>query len=133
MERCRQTDGVKFGVSPRQRLRFVPYDELAGEPNVIVDGSATDGTVLTLSHWPGTPVPAGFEFDLSIQMALAYLDHWDQHGSAEAVSNNHFDQDGLTSAFVLTDPDGAAVRRRFLADVGAARSSSTRCRRSTWL
>jgi len=58
-------------------------------------------------------------------MALAYLDSWDLHGSAEVVSNNHFDQDGLTSAFAFVDPDGAAVRSQFLTEVGAAGDFAT--------
>ena len=82
-------------------LRYAPYDEMAGALNVVVDGSATAGTVLCLSHWPNTPAPAGLEADLSAQMALAYLDRFDLHGSAELVSNNHFDQDGLISVYAL--------------------------------
>ena len=38
-------------------LRFVPYHRLGELPNVIVDGSPTSSTVLTLSHWPGSPTP----------------------------------------------------------------------------
>ena len=34
-----------------------PYGDLAGRPNVIVDGSPAEGTVLCLSHWPGIPTP----------------------------------------------------------------------------
>lgn len=30
-------------------LRFVPYQRLGEEPNVVVDGSPTDSTALTLS------------------------------------------------------------------------------------
>jgi hypothetical protein len=103
----------------------VPYDELGGAPNVIVDGSATDGTVLTLSHWPKSPIPSGLERDLSAQMAMAYLDRGDLHGAAEAVSNNHFDQDGLVSVFALAHPDEAVRRREFLIDVAAAGDFAT--------
>jgi hypothetical protein len=106
-------------------LRFVPYHELDGEPNVIVDGSATGGTVLTLSHWPKSPVPAGLERDLSAEMALAYLARGDLHGDALAVSNNHFDQDGLVSVFALSQPSEAAARQEFLVDVAAAGDFAT--------
>jgi hypothetical protein len=106
-------------------LRYAPYDELAGAPNVVVDGSATEGTVLCLSHWPNTPAPPGLEADLSAQMALAYLDRFDRHGSAELVSNNHFDQDGLMSVYALVEPDAARARRDFLVDIAAAGDFAT--------
>ena len=38
----------------------------------------------------------------------------------EAVSNNHFDQDGLVSIFALVDPAEAIARRSVLEDVAAA-------------
>jgi len=55
-------------------VRFVPYHRIGGEPNVIVDGSATDGTVLALSHWPGTETASAYWADLSAEMAFRYLD-----------------------------------------------------------
>src|SRR5258706_4535933 len=108
-----------------RELLYVSYDELAGRPNVIVDGSPAEGTVLSLSHWPHLPVPPGLEADLSAEMALGYLDRFDLHGPAELVSNNHFDQDGLVSVFALVDPDAAQARRDLLIDVAAARDSAT--------
>ena len=109
----------------RAALRFAPYHLLDGAPNVVVDGSATDGTVLTLSHWPHALVPPGLGADLSAQMALAYLDRWDLHGAATLVSNNHFDQDGLVSVFALVEPDAALARRRFLVDLAGAGDFAT--------
>jgi hypothetical protein len=106
-------------------LRYAPYDDMAGAPNVIVDGSATAGTVLCLSHWPNTPALRGLEADLSAQMALAYLDRFDLHGSAELVSNNHFDQDGLISVYALVAPEAARARRDFLADIAGAGDFAT--------
>ena len=101
-------------------LRYVPYQDLAGSPNVIVDGAATDGTILSLSHWPHVPIPSGLGADLSAEMAIAYLGRFDRHGPAELVSNNHFDQDGLMSVFALAAPDAALARRDLLLDVAAA-------------
>lgn len=101
-------------------LEFVPYAELAGRPNVVVDGSATDGTVLCLSHWPGTPTPPEFQADLSAQMVFRYLRRFDRHDGAAFVSNNHFDQDGLVSVFALTDPTSALEHEALLTDVAAA-------------
>jgi hypothetical protein len=102
-------------------LHYVPYDELqAGVPSVVVDGSPAPGTVLCLSHWPGIGSPAQFAADLSAQMAYAYLDAFDLHEGASAVSNNHFDQDGLVSVFAMTEPDEALSRRELLVEVARA-------------
>jgi hypothetical protein len=107
---------------PRADLSFVPFDDAARGPNVVVDGSATTGTVLTLSHWPGSPdVPESIHADLSAQMAFRYLDHPEPlHGPATVVSNNHFDQDGLVGIFALVDPAEALARRPLLEDLAAA-------------
>jgi hypothetical protein len=102
-------------------MKFVPYHLLDGRPSVILDGSPAPGTVLTVTHWPGYPPPAGVEDDLSAQMAFRLLDRPDLlAGGAEAVSNNHFDQDGLVSIHALVAPDDALPRRAFLEDVAAA-------------
>jgi hypothetical protein len=107
-------------------LRYVPYHELEGQPNVVVDGSSTDGTVLTLSHWPHAPTPPpGLAHDLSAEMALGYLDQPFHHGLAEVVSNNHFDQDGLVSVYALAEPEGAHARRQLLADLASAGDFAT--------
>src|SRR5690349_823025 len=97
------------------KLRYVPFDELDGRPNVIVDGSPTDGTVVTLSHWPGADCPPGLARDLSAQMALAFEPTTDL--GTELVSNNHFDQDGLMSVYALCGGDAPAAQ---IADIAAA-------------
>ncbi len=112
-------------MSTGRELEFVPFHLLDGRPNVIVDGAATTGTTVALSHWPGTVVPSGLEADLSAEMAFAYLDRWDLHGAATLVSNNHFDQDGLVSVFALAHPEEASDRRRLLIDVAAAGDFAT--------
>jgi hypothetical protein len=102
-------------------MKFVPYHLLDGRPSVVVDGSPAPGAVLTVTHWPGYPPPAGIEDDLSAQMAFHLLERPDLvPGEAEAVSNNHFDQDGLVSIYALAFPDDAVQRRRFLEDVAFA-------------
>ena len=107
-------------MSTPSGLEYVPYGELAGRPNVVVDGSAAAGTVLCLSHWPGTVTPAEVQADLSAEMAFRYLRTFDRHGDARLVSNNHADQDGLVSVFALTDPAGALAHEPLLTDVAAA-------------
>jgi hypothetical protein len=49
------------------------------------------------------------------------------------VSNNHFDQDGLVSAFTLVDRDAALARRGPLIDLARAGDFGTfDSRDSTW-
>jgi hypothetical protein len=101
-------------------MRYEPYDELDGVPHVIVDGSARAGTVLTLSHWPGSPTPPALRADLSAEIAFRYLDHPELAVAVDAVSNNHFDQDGLASVFALVDPEAAQPRRERVVDLARA-------------
>jgi hypothetical protein len=102
-------------------VTFVPYELLDERPSVVVDGSPAPGTVLTVTHWPGYPPPAEIQDDLSAQMAFRLLERPDLvPGEPEAVSNNHFDQDGLVSIYALVAPDGAVPRRTFLEDVAFA-------------
>jgi len=96
------------------------YGDLAGIPHVVVDGSGQDGTVLTLSHWPGMPTPDVLRADLSAEIAFEYLDHPEQHVDAPYVTNNHCDQDGLISVFALVHPEEAQARRDRLIDIARA-------------
>lgn len=101
-------------------LQYLDYEESRTVPNIVVDGSPNDGTVLSLTHWPGYPAPLGLARDLSAEMAFAYLDAPAEHPPAEVVTNNHFDQDGLVSIFALVDPAAALPHRALLIDVAAA-------------
>jgi hypothetical protein len=76
--------------------------------------------LLTLSHWPHSGSPPELADDLSAQISFHYLDHPELHVPAVAVSNNHFDQDGLMSVYALVDPDGAQSRRERAIDVARA-------------
>jgi hypothetical protein len=98
-------------------MRYVPYDELDGVPNVVVDGARHPDSVLVLSHWPKSGSPIELRDDLSAQIAFHYLDRPDLHVDVDAVSNNHFDQDGLMSMYALVDPDAALARRDRVIDV----------------
>jgi len=101
-------------------LRFVPYQVAAREPNVVVDGSANDATVLTLSHWPGSPTPVEVRDDLSAQIAFHALGLPHLFDGVDVVTNNHFDQDGLCAAYALVDPDAASARRELVIDLASA-------------
>jgi hypothetical protein len=101
-------------------LRFVAYEDLGDTPNVVVDGAAAASTRLTLSHWPGSPTPPEVLDDLSAQIVFHALDHRDWFDGIDVVSNNHFDQDGLASAYTLVEPDAALARRERVIDVARA-------------
>lgn len=101
-------------------MEFMPYQASRGVPNVVVDGSPNEATVLTLTHWPGIPQPPAMAADLSAEMAFRYLDAPPEHPPAEAVTNNHFDQDGLVSAFALVHPGSALDHRELLIDLARA-------------
>jgi hypothetical protein len=106
-------------------MRFGGYAASAAVPNVVVDGSPNDGTVLTLTHWPGFPQPDGYRFDLSAEMAFHYLDKPIDHPPAEIVTNNHFDQDGLVGIHALVNPELSLDHRTLLIDVAAAGDFAT--------
>ena len=101
-------------------LRFLPYDLTATTPNIIVDGSGNEQTVLTLSHWPKSGSPPGLRGDTSTSIVFNYLDTPEVHVEAEAVSNNHFDEDGLVGIFALLQPMVAQRHRDLLVDVAQA-------------
>ena len=101
-------------------LRFVPFHALDDTPNVIVDGSPSDATALTLSHWPGAPTPPDLRDDLSAQIAFHALERRTLFDGVDVVSNNHFDQDGLASAYALCQPAPALARRDLVIDLARA-------------
>lgn len=109
----------------RPSLQFCPYEETRTIANVVVDGSPNESTVLTLTHWPGIEQPAGLAADLSAEMAFNYLDARPNHPTANVVTNNHFDQDGLVAMFALIDPQRSLGHRQRLIDIAAAGDFAT--------
>jgi hypothetical protein len=101
-------------------MKYAPHHQLGETPNLVVDGAATLTTVLTLSHWPHSGTPAILRDDLSAQIVFRYLDRPDLHVRVDAVSNNHFDEDGLVGVWAVLHPDEAQARRELLVDVASA-------------
>ena len=101
-------------------MRYLPYADASSEPNVIVDGTANERTLITLSHWRRSGTPADLMADTSTAIVFNYLDRPDLHVPADVVSNNHFDEDGLVGIYALLEPDAAASRRDLLIDVAEA-------------
>jgi hypothetical protein len=103
-------------------LEYVPYPDLYGRPHVFVDGLRAPGTVLELSHWPGSQTPHRLKDDVSTQSVLRLLALADDErdallGGASAVTCDHYDVDGLLSVLCLTRPEFALRHRSLLADV----------------
>ena len=100
-------------------FRYVEYNASRDVPNVVVDGSPNESTVLTLTHWPGIAQPAGLAADLSAEMAFKFV-RSGRATDAGVVTNNHLDQDGLVAMFALVEPDEALRHEELLVDVAAA-------------
>ena len=101
-------------------MRFLPYNDTSSIPNIIVDGTANEGTVLTLSHWRQSGTPEDLMADTSAEIVFKYLDSPRHRANADIVSNNHFDQDGLVGVFALIDSELALQHRDLLIDVAEA-------------
>ncbi len=103
-------------------MRYVPYgQELERVPNIVVDGRGNDATVLVLSHWPRNATPPELKADSSTEIAVNYLRSPERESyrrGAEAVSNNHYDVDGLMSLWVVLNPEAALERAALLVAVG---------------
>ncbi len=102
------------------RFRYLDYEASRTVPNIVVDGSPNEASVLALSHWPGIAAPPGLARDLSAEMAFAYLAEPAEHEPAEVVTNNHFDQDGLVAIHTLVEPEISLTNRELLIDLAAA-------------
>lgn len=87
------------------RLAWVPPDRLGDRPHVLVDGAPLPGTVLTLSHWPGTPTPPALRADLSTESAVLVRRRPALvPGGTAAVSTDHADEDATAAVAALTLP-----------------------------
>jgi hypothetical protein len=112
---------------------------LEARPHLLVDGAARPGSVLVLSHWPQSPTPDVLARDLSAGIVFAFLHvlsgkaPWPGRGDkrragaaiiaagelAEAVTNDHFDEDGLVSVFAAADPEMALRNEELLVEVAS--------------
>ncbi len=111
-------------------LPYATYEAATGRPHVMVDGAARPGSVLTLSHWPQSPTPLSLARDLSAEIVIDLLQAparggkdvrsarkaWD---AAEAVTNDHFDTDGVMSVFAAAQPAEALARKNVVVAAAA--------------
>ncbi len=87
-------------------MKFI-FEKFLNERNnvVCVDGSFP--AKLELSHWHGNSTPKEFKADTSTEIVFNLIESPfknDYLNGIEIVSNNHFDADGILSAFVLLNP-----------------------------
>ncbi|HEV8376256.1 MAG TPA: DUF6687 family protein [Candidatus Polarisedimenticolia bacterium] len=102
--------------------RFEYFHEgLDPRSTLVVDGVAPGA--LNLSHWPGNRTPERYRADTTTEMALLLAEDPERESflaPVEVVSNNHFDTDGLLSAWAVLWPQEALRHRRFLVDAARA-------------
>ena len=97
--------------------RFVPAEDLGGAPHVVVDGARLPGTALSLSHWPDAGTPAALAADTSAEIVNRYLRAGAAGPAVAAVTNNHYDEDGLFGIWMLLErpAEGGPERRLAIA------------------
>ena len=119
---------------PSPRCASTPTTSSHGRPNVILDGSPTDGTILTVTHWPGPPTARGRRRRHVGGDDVPAARPPRAARGAELVSNNHFDQDGTVSIHALLAPSRASPPRSWRTSRAPATSRSTgpRAARCRW-
>lgn len=95
--------------------RFVPLEQLHGAPHIVVDGVPLPGTVLSLSHRPGGGTPDGLRHDTSALIVDRYLEAGAAGEEIDAVTNDHYDEDGLFGIWLLLEQPAAGSPERALA------------------
>jgi hypothetical protein len=100
---------------------FVPAEDLGETPNVVVDGARLPSTVLSLSHWPRSGTPAALRADTSALIVERYLACDARGPEVAAVTNNHYDEDGLLGIWLLLErpPEDSPERRLAVAAADA--------------
>jgi hypothetical protein len=113
------TDELEPGLLPRvaDGAAFVPAAELRGAPHVVVDGARLPGTALSLSHWPRSGTPRALAADTSAEIVDRYLRAGAAGPPIGAVTNNHYDEDGLFGIWMLLErpAEGGPERRLAIA------------------
>ena len=106
-------------------FRCVPYGERApaGSPTITCDGRVP-GATLELTHWTDNKTPEDLYADTSTECALrlARLRSEGEYANYDdaLVINNHFDTDGVLSAYACLQPETALRHATLLADGAAA-------------
>ena len=103
--------GPTFGQSEPSKPTFqIHRPGMNPEKTLCVDGRVFG--MRCLSHWPGPPPPEPLRHDLTTGMALTYAkksvsERRDLLGKFEVITNDHYDTDGVLSAFCMIRPEDA--------------------------
>lgn len=100
--------------------RFIAYDQADAIPNIVVDGAANAATQITLSHWPKSGTPHPLKANSSTEVVFRYLEDPAFQVEATAITNNHFDEDGLVGLYTLLQPEAAKSDRDLLVGIAHA-------------
>ena len=99
----------------------VPYgQEAPTDVKTLACDGRVKGATLDLSHWTDNTTPNDLYADTSTEIALnlAQSDKYAEYDDATVV-NNHFDVDGVLSAWAATDPESALPHFQLLCDAAA--------------
>lgn len=75
---------------------------------------------LQISHWPGHSTPDEFYADTSTEMAFKLIESGKKQKYLEGInviSNNHFDSDGVITAFILSNEEYALANKQRLINI----------------
>jgi len=100
-------------------MKFQFENFLSSRENVICVDGAFDAKI-QLSHWYGNKSPVELKADTTTQMAFNLIEHQEKEKflkGINVVSNNHFDADGVLSAFVLLNPEFSLKNKTSLVNI----------------
>ncbi|MCB9899570.1 MAG: hypothetical protein H6825_16305 [Planctomycetes bacterium] len=97
-------------------FRFDPSD---ADPRTTIYVDGTVAGFRGLSHWPGHSTPRSLAHDLSTGIALNFAalsprERLEVLGPFDVVANNHYDTDGVLSAFAVLHPEQALRHKDLL-------------------
>jgi len=104
---------------------YAPWPQLHGTPNIMVDGAAKDGTLITLSHWPKSGTPENLKADSSTDIVFEYMDRPTMHVPAATVTGDHLDEDASLGIFALLEPEFALEYRDIICGAASAGDFAT--------
>lgn len=102
---------------------FVPYGApllQASVPTITCDG-LVPGAALQLTHWTNNDTPEELYADTSTEIAFNFLksSKYAERYEKAGVVNNHYDGDGVFSAFALLEPEKALQHEELLTAAAA--------------
>lgn len=96
------------------RFLYIDKDEEAPAGAISIDGLAR-GAALHLSHWRDNETPEQWKADTSTEIALNFVQSEEaERWKARPIVNQHFDTDGVLSAWALMNPDAAVKAKSLL-------------------